>query len=66
MLTIYIIPDQFTQEVLGVWRTSVRNEFKRMVSDIRIIKGNNVLVFIPKSEVQSHKKVTYGNMICDH
>ena len=37
----------------------------RMAQGIRNVKGDNVLVFIPRHEVPANKKVTYGNMICD-
>ena len=57
--------DQLIQEEPKTWRESVSNEIGRMAQGIRNVKGNNVLVFIPRHEVPANKKVTYGNMICD-
>ena len=42
------------------------NELGRLTQGIRHITGNNVMDFIPKSLVPSHKKVTYANMVCDY
>lgn len=48
------------------WGNSLSNELGRLVQGIRSIKGNDVIDFITKEEVPSHKKVTYANMVCDY
>ena len=57
--------DQLIQDESITCRELVSNEIGRMAQGIRNVKGNNVLVFIPRHEVPANKKVTYGNMICD-
>ena len=57
--------DQLIQEEPQTWKILVNNEIGRMAQGIRDVKGNDVLVFIPRHEVPANKKVTYGNMICD-
>ena len=57
--------DQLIQEEPHTWKISVSNEIGRMAQGIRNVKGNDVLVFIPRHKVLANEKVTYGNMICD-
>ena len=38
----------------------------RLAQGIHDVKGNDVLDFIPKSEVPSNRIVTYANMVCDY
>ena len=44
---------------------STTNELARLAQGFDGIKGTDTLEFIHKNKVPKHKKVTYGNMICD-
>ena len=48
------------------WSGSLSNEFGRLAQGIHDVKGNDVVDFIPKSEVPSNRIVTYANMVCDY
>ena len=57
--------DMLIRQDPKTWKRSVSNELGRMTQGIRNVKGNNVMVFITKSEVPKNVKITYGNMVCD-
>ena len=58
--------NQLIHENPTLWKQGVSNELGQTTNGIGNAKGNNVLVFIAKTEVPLHAKLTYGNMICDH
>ena len=58
--------DDLIKKDPNIWIPSVSNELGRMTNGIRSIKGNNVLVFVPKSSIPHGSKITYGNMVCDY
>ena len=50
-----------------IWRTALSNELGRLSNGVGTrIKGTNTIEFIHKSDVPSHKIVTYANLVCDH
>ena len=48
-------------DMVTIWGNSLSNELGRLAQGIRDITGNDVIDFITKDEVPSHKKVTYTN-----
>lgn len=58
--------DKLLEQDPTKWQPSVSNELGRMVQGVRDVKGNDVMDFIPKSEVPSNKKVTYDKLVCDY
>ena len=48
----------------NIVRKSLSNEIKRLTQGVREIKGNDAMVFIPKNQVPTGKKVAYANMTC--
>ena len=48
-----------------VWARSYANELGRLAQGIRDIKGTDTIFFITKQQVPSHKKVSYGRLVCD-
>ena len=48
------------------WNNSLSNEIGRLAQGIRNVKGNDVVDFVPISEVPKDKKVAYANMVCNH
>ena len=49
------------------WKTALSNELGRLAQGVKgRVVASNTIDFIHKSEVPSHKKVTYANMVCDH
>ena len=58
--------DQLIAEDHATWKQSMSNDIACKAQGIWDVKGNAILVFISRSEVLDHKKVTYGNMICDY
>ena len=50
-----------------IWTTALSNELGRLAQGVGSdIRGTDTIVFIPKCDVPSTNKVTYGNFICDH
>jgi hypothetical protein len=50
-----------------IWDRALSNEFGRLAQGIaNRVTATDTIDFIPKSDVPSHKTVTYGNFICDH
>ena len=49
-----------------IWSESLSNELGRLAQGVNSVKGNDVVDFIPKSDVPTNRIVTYANMICDY
>ena len=50
-----------------VWKKALCNELGRLAQGMNgRVRQTNTINFIPRSEVPSHKKVTYANMVCDY
>jgi hypothetical protein len=49
----------------AIWDGSLGNEFGRLAQGFGTVIGTDTIEFIPKHDVPPHKKVTYGNFICD-
>ena len=47
------------------WNASLSHELGRLSQGINGIQVNDVVDFIPRSEVPSDRIVTYANMICN-
>ena len=59
--------DQLLQgPTFNTWQIATSNELGRLAQGIRNIQGNDVIDFIHKRDIPSHKKVTYANMVCDY
>ena len=48
-----------------IWERSFANKLEQLAQGIREVKGTNTVMFIPKSKVLKHKKVTYGKIVCE-
>ena len=48
-----------------IWDRSFDNEFGKLSQGIREVKGENMVMFIPKSKSPKDKKVTYGKIVCE-
>ena len=57
--------DVFLKEDETTWGYSLSNEIGRLAQEIRDVKGNNAINFIPKNTIPRGKKVAYANMVCD-
>ena len=49
----------------SIWSVALSNELGRLSQGIRDVAGNDVMDFIPYSEVPQDRIVTYANMVCD-
>ena len=58
--------DSLLKKDPGKWNSALSNEIGGLSQDIGDVKGNDIVDFIPISELSCNKKVTYANMICDH
>ena len=62
-----IIDSLLVDQNKDVWNCSLSNEWGWLVQDNTWgIKGTDTIVFIPKSQVSTDKKVTYATMVCDY
>ena len=48
-----------------IWERAVSCELGRLAQGFFGIKGNDVIDFISKNNIQSNKTVTYARMVCD-
>ena len=50
-----------------IWVKALANDFGRVAQGVkgRVPTGNSTIFFIRPSEIQSHKKVTYGRLVVD-
>ena len=46
------------------WEISFANELGQLSKGIRMVKGANTVIFIPKSQVPKDKELTYGKRVC--
>ena len=65
---IYRVVQEYRYLIKGpvrkIWERSFENELGQLSQGIREVKGENTVVFIPKSKVPKDKKVTYGKTVC--
>ena len=47
-----------------IWERSFANELGKLAKGIRMVKGTNTVLFIPKAQVLKDKKETYGKIVC--
>ena len=48
-----------------VWERSIANKLVQLAQGIREVKGENTVMFIPKSKVPKDKNLTYGKIVCE-
>ena len=46
-----------------IWEISFANELVQLDQGIRMVKGTNTVIFIPKAQVPRDKKVTFGRIV---
>ena len=49
----------------AIWQQATSNELGRLAQGVQNTEDNDVIDFIYKSDVPTHKKVIYANMVCD-